>query len=220
MYLSRCEINPRRRGARPLLASPHALHAAVRFAFPRTELDSAPGRVLWRLDSADHRHVLYTVSPQPPDFTHVVEQAGWPATTGWQTRDYMPLLNRLAEGQAWHFRLTANPTHSGRRRPGASTQRFGHVTVEQQATWLVSRSPGWGFAIPEAKDSAPMSLVHQRAVRTFQRKEARVTVTTVVFEGTLEVTDPQLLRQALIGGMGHAKAYGCGLMTLAPITPP
>lgn len=220
MFLSRCEINPRRRGARPLLTSPHALHAAVRFAFPSKAGEAGTGRVLWRLDSDGHRHVVYTVSPEPPDFTHIVEQAGWPSTTGWETRDYNPLLDRLAEGQHWAFRLTANPVHSGRPRPGAETQRFGHVTADQQASWLVSRSSGWGFAIPEAKDGVPRGLVRQRAVRTFQRDDRRVTVATAIFEGVLHVADPQTLRQALTNGMGHAKAYGCGLMTLAPITPP
>ena len=219
MFLSRCEINPRRRGARPLLASPHALHAAVRFAFPSTTTDGA-GRVLWRLDSSEQRHVLYTVSPAAPDFTHLVEQAGWPSTTGWETRDYAPLLNRLRPGQAWRFRLTANPTRSGRRRPEEKTQRFGHVTVAQQTEWRVTRSAAWGFAIPGADQNVPVSLLQQRAVRTFRRDGGRVTVATATFEGALEVVDPELLRRALLNGMGHAKAYGCGLMTLAPMTAP
>ncbi len=34
-------------------------------------------------------------------------------------------------------------------------------------------------------------------------------------DGLLDVTDPDVLRQALIEGLGHGKAYGCGLLTLA-----
>jgi len=33
--------------------------------------------------------------------------------------------------------------------------------------------------------------------------------------GRLEVDDVELFRHALLNGMGRAKAYGCGLMTLA-----
>ncbi|MEU7482087.1 type I-E CRISPR-associated protein Cas6/Cse3/CasE [Lentzea sp. NPDC042327] len=37
------------------------------------------------------------------------------------------------------------------------------------------------------------------------------------FEGRLEITDPDALRHSLTHGIGHGKAYGCGLLTLAPV---
>ncbi len=40
---------------------------------------------------------------------------------------------------------------------------------------------------------------------------------TAQFDGYLTVTDPRLLQHALVTGVGPAKAYGCGLMTLAAI---
>ncbi|MFD5550034.1 type I-E CRISPR-associated protein Cas6/Cse3/CasE, partial [Streptomyces goshikiensis] len=43
----------------------------------------------------------------------------------------------------------------------------------------------------------------------------RVPLVTVTFDGCLEVTDPAALRRTLTLGLGKAKAYGCGLMTLA-----
>ncbi|MEV5086000.1 type I-E CRISPR-associated protein Cas6/Cse3/CasE, partial [Streptomyces sp. NPDC056159] len=48
-------------------------------------------------------------------------------------------------------------------------------------------------------------------------RRAPVSLVTVTFDGRLEVTDPQLLRRALTQGIGKAKAYGCGLLTLAPL---
>ena len=44
---------------------------------------------------------------------------------------------------------------------------------------------------------------------------SQVTLTRASYEGVLEITDANTLRAALVNGMGHAKAYGCGLMTLA-----
>ncbi|MBT2392365.1 type I-E CRISPR-associated protein Cas6/Cse3/CasE [Streptomyces sp. ISL-1] len=44
-----------------------------------------------------------------------------------------------------------------------------------------------------------------------------VSLVTVTFEGRLEVGDPGALRGTLTQGLGRAKAYGCGLMTLAPL---
>jgi len=31
------------------------------------------------------------------------------------------------------------------------------------------------------------------------------------------VTDAERLKEVLVTGIGHAKAYGCGLLTLAPL---
>ncbi|GAB7100777.1 hypothetical protein JCM3263A_22520 [Thermobifida fusca] len=63
-------------------------------------------------------------------------------------------------------------------------------------------------------------IVHNRRDWNFSkgaRKGRPVSLVTVTFDGRLEVTDPDALRRALISGIGRAKAYGCGLMTLAPV---
>jgi CRISPR system Cascade subunit CasE len=221
MYLSRFEINTARRGARSLLSSPQRLHAAVLAGFPTTAPavpDLNGGRVLWRLDQHDHSALLYLVSPQQPDLTHLVEQAGWPTRHGWDTRDYTPLLDRLAEGQRWGFRLTANPV-SSRRKTEESTrsQRFAHVTVAQQTVWLLERTAKHGFTVVPGVQDEPDVAIRRRDIVKFDRQGRTVTLATAVFEGRLEVSDPVALRCALIHGIGAGKGYGCGLLTLAPV---
>jgi len=39
------------------------------------------------------------------------------------------------------------------------------------------------------------------------------------FEGTALISDPVLLRQRVEEGIGRGKAYGCGLLSLAPARP-
>ena len=58
------------------------------------------------------------------------------------------ILETLREGQAWAFRLTANPTRSRPAGEGSRSQRYGHVTVAQQQEWLLSRAPRAGFEVP------------------------------------------------------------------------
>ncbi|PZR51717.1 type I-E CRISPR-associated protein Cas6/Cse3/CasE [Xylanimonas oleitrophica] len=232
MHLSRIQINPARRGGRTLLGSPQAMHAAVLAAFPQP--DDERGRVLWRVDRDAHQHWLYVVSRPAPDFAHVVEQAGWPTTQGgdeaWTVRPYGPLLDRLADGQVWAFRLTANPTRSSRATevvagipqvpagspPGGRSKRYAHVTVAQQQDWLLDRAERWGFEVPE-KDGVPDVVVRDRRTERFNRKGATVTIAKATFDGILRVTDAHALRTALVAGMGPAKGYGCGLLTLAPV---
>lgn len=225
MFLSRIQLNPARRESRKLLGSPQSMHAAVLCAFPQA--DDVRGRVLWRIDRNGPRTWLYVVSRPRPDFEHLVEQAGWPnADHGWESRDYGPLLDRLEPGQRWAFRLTANPTRSTRnqgrirdRGPNLEpkselrrSHRYGHVTVQQQLNWLAQRADRWGFGLPE--DAGV--LVHDRALRRFGRQGTTVTIATASYSGLLEVSDAERLRDVLVAGAGPSKAYGCGLLTLAP----
>jgi CRISPR system Cascade subunit CasE len=219
MYLTRFDVNGARRGARALLASPQKLHAAVLAGFPpAAPTPDDQGRVLWRVDQQQHRIGLYVVSPTRPDLTHLVEDVGWPSTHGWDTRDYSPLLEALKSGAQWAFRLAANPVSSRRKsQDSPRSQRFGHVTVAQQTEWLLARAQRCGFTVPLGVGKEPDVAVRGRQTRTFDRKGHTVTLTTAVFEGHLEITDPDALRSSLVNGIGPAKGYGCGLLTLAPV---
>lgn len=221
MYLTRFRFNTARRGARKLLASPQALHAAVLAGFCRREDRSRDGaRTLWRVDhNRDHEVLLYIVSPGQPDLTHLVEQAGWPTTDTWQTRPYQPFLDTVANGQVWAFRLTANPVHNGRKDTRApDTQRFGHVTVERQTKWLTDQAGKHGFTICRQTDGQLNLVVSRRQILTFTRIRGQrpVTLTTATYDGVLHIDDAERFRRVLTNGIGHARAYGCGLLTLAP----
>lgn len=218
MFLTRFELNTARRGTRNLLTSPHRLHAAVLAAFPAGQREpTEQGRILWRLDQRSQQSLLYIVSPHRPDLTHLVEAAGWPATQSWQTHSYAPLLDRLTTGTQWAFRLAANPVHSRPPEAGARSKRYGHVTVAQQTNWLLDRAGRNGFTVPETTGKEPDVAVHAHRTWRFQREGRTVTLATAVFEGRLETTDPDALRHALTHGIGPAKGYGCGLLTLAPM---
>jgi CRISPR system Cascade subunit CasE len=232
MFLTRFRINTARMGARRLLTSPQSLHAAVMASFAdRPDHQGGGPRVLWRLDQQSRSQVLlYIVSPDRPDLTHLVEQAGWPTTGGWQTKPYAPFLARLAADDTWTFRLTANPVHSIRRHAAEPTKRTVHVTPRHQLDWLLKRQTDAGFAVVEHLESRPNGLdgtwhevvVHNRRDLAFgKRNESddrahKVKLTHVTYDGRLRVLDPDALRRTLTFGLGKAKAYGCGLMTLAP----
>ncbi|MFC0358364.1 type I-E CRISPR-associated protein Cas6/Cse3/CasE [Kytococcus schroeteri] len=231
--LTRMAVNPATRSGRKIVFNRQAMHAAVMAAFSPERHEEMEGRPLWRLDHDGHRHVLYVVSPVEPDLTHVVEQAGW-AGESWSSTDYGPFLARLRTGQSWGFRLTANPVKNVAQ-AGARSKILPYVTPAQQLWWLARRAEGWGFGLPleggelyvpgeepSATDSEPPSvMVSNSQDERFGRKDAgrggaKVTLRMAQFDGILQVTDAQRLREALVSGMGRAKAYGCGLMTLRP----
>lgn len=242
-FLSRIWINPLRQGAQKLLRSPQAMHAAVLGAIPEQPVRE---RVLWRLDADNaQRPGLLVLSQSRPSWEHLVEQAGWPSadTPQAEVRQYEPLLEKLAKGRTFAFRLTANPVQSTKRpdkltpaqqeaqarEPGRSV-RVGHRTVAHQLQWLLDRAPSWGVQIPHARTDPgaigqpdeetsppPDVRISRRERLSFQRNGgSRVTIQQVTYEGHLVVEDTGRLQEVLLSGVGRAKAYGCGLLTLAP----
>ncbi|WP_392424589.1 type I-E CRISPR-associated protein Cas6/Cse3/CasE [Barrientosiimonas humi] len=229
MYLSRVLLNPSRRGTGRFLASPQAMHAVVLASCgPEAGGADQSGRVLWRVDRPEkHRIELYVVSPEPPDFTGLIEQAGWPTRATWDTADYDPFLQRIEASQSWRFRLTANPVRSVSAGEGKRGKVTPHLTRRHQEEWFVSRCQQWGFEIPTRGDGAdgePVRALELSGIglAEFGRSDpdsgrrGRVSVTRVTYRGELTVTDPDVLRRVLTSGIGRAKAYGCGLLTLAP----
>ncbi|WRZ96383.1 type I-E CRISPR-associated protein Cas6/Cse3/CasE (plasmid) [Streptomyces sp. NBC_01007] len=253
-YLSKVALNPRRRHALALLSNPHRLHAAVLGGLavqPVTE------RVLWRLETnTTHRAEILVLTDSRPSWEHLVEQAGWPGADGGEplVADYAPLLQRIALGREFAFRLTANPVQAVQRpdkpsdeqttrlkagtdAPGTPARhrgfRVAHRTADQQIGWLLRQADRHGFTIPTAVTSEPAPGLHvdealspapavaltARDILRFHKRAngPRVTVSTATFQGRLRITDPDALRNALLAGIGPAKGYGQGLLTLAPL---
>lgn len=111
--------------------------------------------------------------------------------------------------------------------------RLGHRTAAAQLNWFLTRTARWGFDVPAAPhlsgihdmDDEPPRDIHiiTRQRRSFTKgaasaKEAHVVMNAVTFEGRLRITDPTLLTDRLLAGIGPSKAYGCGLLTLASLS--
>lgn len=223
MFFSRVWIDPNRRGARRLLTSPQRIHAVVAGATSHAEGKQRP---LWRLDQSASGLQLLVVSKHEPDFTSLLEQCDIPAEDGWQTTSYDPFLGALAEEQVWRFRLAANPVRSLREvsDPTSLTRgkRVPIVGMERLQEWLTSKADSLGVEFPDSGVT-----VTQREANAFTRKvtpnaasnapRQRVSISRVQYDGVLTVKEPELLRTKLTAGVGSAKAYGCGLLTLAPM---
>lgn len=217
MYLSRLEINTFRRKTMAALDSPQMMHACVMSSFPSASLQN--DRVLWRIDRVGAATYILLQSNQKPDFTHIIDQMGWPSSEQqWETIDYEPFLNKLQTGQSWRFRLKANPV---RRVPCSQDKEFAgklahHVTTDQQKKWLIDRSLKCGFSIPKTEDyGTPILDILQNDIKHFNRNGSTVTISMVTFEGILIIEDLETFRKTIRSGIGKAKAYGCGMITLA-----
>jgi CRISPR system Cascade subunit CasE len=181
------------------------------------------------MDRIDPAMYILLTSETKPDFTSFIQQFGWPASEqNGETKDYETFLEHIKNDSEWRFRLTANPVYSKTPEveyPKPRGKILARGTVEQQKKWLIDRAESRGFRIATSSlenpdidpiDRYSFDVVH-REIKKFKRQGNTVTISVATFEGILVVTDADLLRRALTHGIGRAKAYGCGLLTLAPV---
>lgn len=227
MYLTRIPVDICRRKGLEFAGSPYRIHAAVESSFatgaPRT---CDGGRILWRLDDPIGRADclwLYILSPSEPDCEVIVDQSGLPVGSEPETKAYGDVLASISEGQCWQFRLKANPVRKvlvdkGRvPREGVRGTVQGHVTEAQQRAWLLDRAAAHGFEVMGSTSGAEALAVSHRRRERFKRDGGTVTLVTAQYDGVLKVTDVRSFRKTLGFGMGRAKGFGCGLMTIAPV---
>jgi len=203
MYLSRIRLDNKKRETYKFLCSQQVAHATIEGAF----FDKEKTRKLWRLDYYQGEPYVLILSKDKPNFSRLASQFGY-SDEGGETKDYQKVLNVLAVGQVFRFRLCANPVHSISMGEGKRGKVVAHVTVEQQANWLVEQSLKHGFVLKN------FSVV-QRDLKKFKHNNASVTIATATYEGCLEITNVEEFKQILLEGLGRSKAYGCGLLTLA-----
>ncbi|MDI6772665.1 MAG: type I-E CRISPR-associated protein Cas6/Cse3/CasE [bacterium] len=205
MHLSRLTLNLRLAGVRQDLANPYEMHSTLSWVFAAGPTEK-PSRFLWRLEPvrSDGLPVVLVQSYTRPCWDALEERLpGYLAKAS--VKDY-GLLDRLRAGHVLRFRLRANPTVT---RQG---KRQGLRGQPDQIAWLRRQGERHGFLVLACTLSQPGLL------RARQRKEGGnvITVQVVTYDGYLRVEDPALLRGALELGLGHAKALGLGLLSVAP----
>lgn len=201
MYLSRITLNIALRETMKALVSPSIFHGAVESSF-----DGVRARRLWRIDDLNGKKYILILSEKMPDLRAFAEQFGY--TGEYETKDYLPLLNRVVDGGKWKFRLTANPVVSK-----SHGKIMAHITPEYQKKWLISRAENLGFSLKEDEFQTVQSKWYD-----FRKKNGansfRIRLLSVTFEGILTVTDAKKFKEMLCNGIGREKAYGQGLMTI------
>lgn len=113
--------------------------------------------------------------------------------------------------QALRFRLRANPTT----RIKATGKREGILNTEDQITWLKKKGAQGGFTILD------VSAVNEGISRDKMKRSENIGHTTsmlsVRFDGILRITDKETFIETLHSGIGSAKGFGFGLLSVAPL---
>lgn len=216
MYLSRLLLNPRSRQVQRETADPYQLHRTLLQAF---DANRAKAGVLHRLDvdARSGRIILLVQSQAQPDWSRLPNPDYLLAddpSSGLDNPAVKTVNLPLTAGQMLTFRLRANPTvkkvrydEAGKR---LNSNRVPLVHEEKQLAWLAQKAEQSGFRLLQVTAGS------QGNSRSWREGQSPLTLYTVQFDGRLQVQDPERLRQAVAQGIGPARAFGCGLLSLAP----
>jgi CRISPR system Cascade subunit CasE len=204
MYLTRLTLDPRNAQARRDLGSAYEMHRTLVRAFVENAR-SIPSRFLWRLE------VGRSSWDRPIVLVQSETEGNWPVIERLQNYLQRPveckevLLDRLVQpDRRYRFRLLANPTVSRERK------RHALAGESEQLAWIERQGNRNGFEV-----SSSVVTVRDRCHGPGKDNTA-IYIERVGFEGLLKSKDTARLSKALVAGIGPAKAFGCGLLSVAP----
>lgn len=198
LYLSKLEPDLRSKKARRDLMNAYELHRTLARGAAEGER-----RMLWRVDGGKHPYMLVQTLDQP-DWSYLLEQV--PPSYLRRPPQVKPVSLTFATGQRLRFRLRANPTV--KRTVGDAKKRLALRTEDEQLAWLHRKAGAGGFEVLEVAVQVTEWL-------EFPRDGKRVSINAVDFDGHVAVVDPEAFELALQTGIGSAKGFGMGLLSLA-----
>lgn len=159
-----------------------------------------------------------------------------------ETKEVGENYEAIENGMRLIFRLQANPTKrvanryeyeneekraefDAKFKDSKNRRRISIYKEEEQIEWLARQGENFGFQIADLKiNPAVRNIISAKEGKIEFKKpdeknpdeKHQVTYGSVLFEGVLQVTDAGKFKDALVNGIGQGKAYGFGLLSVAP----
>lgn len=220
MYLSRIILDPRSRQVQRELADPYEMHRTLCKAFPNANFkENESSGILFRVDIHPKTGVptLLVQSQQAPDWSfllddrknYLLDESALPL--GVENPAWKEINPQFRQGQALAFRLRANPT----KRLKENAKRIGLFREEDQLAWLERKIQAAGGRLVSARITGKGEL--RGKLFTEKDDARRMRFVSAQFEGILQVEEPALFARHLAAGIGSAKGFGFGLLSVAPV---
>lgn len=113
--------------------------------------------------------------------------------------------------------------HQPGRQPDATQLHQVEQAADQAARgWLLDHLAAWGLRVLQRHDDwtgedRPAVAWDRYEQHRLRRKQGWIGFSSIDYRADVEVTDSAALQAALCQGVGRAKAFGCGLLLVAPL---
>jgi CRISPR system Cascade subunit CasE len=204
MYLSKLVLNERDRKVRSDLSNAHNMHRSIMQAFPDEQREKfrADWNILFRQEPDSDVILVQSDAEVEPDWTQLPQ--------GYLVRHAVKAFNlqvdHIKSGQIFQFRLKANPS----KREKDSGKLLGIFREPEQIAWLNRKGIQYGFTIKGVDVIPTPNIFGIKA-----KGNPPIKIFTVLYQGILQVENPDLLVEAIRQGIGRGRSYGCGLLSIA-----
>ncbi|MHC3454997.1 type I-E CRISPR-associated protein Cas6/Cse3/CasE [Streptomyces prasinus] len=206
--IARIRLNPHSRDVQRDLRDATQMHRTVMRMVP-DNLGDAPRHqagLLYRLEETDTASTLLVQAAQ-------LDPARLPMGYGQaDVKSLAPMFTALRKGLSVRYRIVLNPAKRERLSLQEKDKR-GRIMPLSGADadqWWLRRATEAGLEIHI------LTPTHMEPARTCGKDAPRMRHSLIRYDGTATVTDPTALTDALLNGIGRAKSYGAGLLSLAP----
>ncbi len=206
IYLSQLTPNLNSHKAQRDLGDLYELHRTLQTQGFGTDRETS--QMLYRIENTHAGTRVLVQSAQAPDWTAL--QANQYLQLPPQTKT---VVATLAAGTSLRFRLIANPTKKKMRTDAEGKQQHSNrvplVHEAAQQEWLQRKAMQNGFALRSCQLSQSQVAYGKR-----RKGKHAIKIYSVQFDGVLTITDADKFQQAWQQGIGPAKAFGCGLLSI------
>jgi len=196
LYLSKLEIKQNRTGFR-FLGNPYWVHQQV------AEATAGDHRPLFRIENKTSIPYLLVQSHVIPDWTKTIEKTRAIERTHTREMD----LSKIVGGKRFYFRLLGNPVADS-----PDGKRTALLDDESLTEWLERKMAKAGSELIYFDITQKGSQVCYKPEN--EDDYQRIIHNCVMFEGMLMAKNPELLKNAVDKGLGRAKGFGMGLLSL------
>lgn len=203
MHYTQIVLNPARRRTIEIMNDVYKQHKFIMSGFENYDKETL-GRVLYRMECADQRGLRAIVqSVNPPTYNVELRRSRFVSTI--ESKEVLfagrsePMF---ADGSAYGFRLRANTvvTRDGK--------RIGLINEKPLRDWFERRASEIGVSLRGYDVIDEGYMRGDKAGKEIIFKIAR-------YEGILAIQDGRKFSSVFTSGFGHAKGFGCGLISLA-----
>ena len=204
--LSMLTLNPKSQKCRRDMWDLQSMHRRVMGLFPQTLSTQARQElgVLWRAEPTKSPTLLLQSSVKP-DFTLLPD-----GYASFEHKNIDGYLSSLQSGQIVRYRVMVNPVRSSR---AGGRNKQTPIPFAEHAEWWESRSKKIGLSPLDTPVLIGQPAKHLR----LNGVDPSVPIYSTRVDGIAEVADVGNLRRAIESGVGRAKAWGCGLLTVAKV---
>ncbi|ONH58799.1 hypothetical protein CcI49_19975 [Frankia sp. CcI49] len=207
-WLIQIAPDERRRDIRRELADADRLHKRLMMLIPDDLGDDARtlAGLLFRVDRTRTGTRLLVQTRLEPALDRLP-----PGYAQAATRKLGPFLDSITNGAAVHYRLTANAAKRGGRTAGPQEGKIIPLRGAAADDWWANRAARCGLELRSLTGTPEDDVTGLR----YDGRRIRHALTR--FDGHAIITDPEAVCSAVLDGVGRARSYGAGLLSLAPL---